>query len=203
MTVTTFIDRAKRRVEDEQDAVRAKRAAFDRFSDRVSSLPTTPAASAGGMTATVGTQLGSDQAVDDQCRAVRNAFAETVRPHSCDSDSEPLLETIKAEFTEQIAVALASTTETGFSNQLKTAIITEVENRKAETAALSRALDTEAAHLETAFQTVEEITDWLVAENRTPLVDLGFETLRDRHETLAAHRSRCARISREPMPAWW
>ncbi|MFW6435885.1 MAG: DUF7260 family protein [Halovenus sp.] len=196
MTVTTFVDRAERRVENEQDAVSAKRDAFEQFHDRVSSLPTAPAAPAGGMTATVGTQLQNGRTADDRCRTVRNAFAETIRPHSCDGD-EPLLETIRNEFTDQIAVALASTTETGFSSELKGAILGETERRRAEIDAMSRALDTETAHLDTAGETVEEITDWFTETNEVPLTELGFDALQQRHETLAAHRERCDELAQD------
>jgi hypothetical protein len=194
MTVTTFIDRARNRVENEQEAVSAKRDAFEQFQDRVSSLPTAPAASAGGMTATVGTQLQNGRTGDDQCRAVRTAFAETIQPHSCDGD-ESLLETIRNEFTDQIAVALASTTETGFSSELKGAILGETENRRTEIRAMSRALDTETAHLDTAGETVEEITGWFTEKNEVPLTELGFDTLQQRHETLADHRQRCDELA--------
>jgi len=196
MTVTTFIDRAQRRVENEQSAVSAKRDAFDRFRDRVSSLPTAPATPAGGMTATVGTQLQNSRTGDDQCRAVRTAFRETIRPHSCDGD-ESLLETIRNEFTDQIAVALASTTETGFSSELKGAILSETENRATETRAMSRALDTETAHLESAGETVDEITAWLAEKNERPLTEFGFDALQQRHETLAAHRERCDELAQD------
>ncbi|OYR50821.1 hypothetical protein [Halorubrum sp. Ea8] len=52
---------------------------------------------------------------DARCREVRRAFHETARPHSLadvdDADAESLLETVRSEFTESVAVALAPTTD--------------------------------------------------------------------------------------------
>ena len=195
MTADTYVDRARSRVRDEQEAVRAKQDAFEQFIDHVSSLPAATVPSGTGVTATVGTQFQTD----DQCRAVRNAFEETIRPHSCETveDPEPLLQTIKAEFTESIAAALASTTPTTFSPELKRAILTEANSRQTETAALLQALDSELDSLETAAETVTEITDWLVDSNERPLTDCGFDALRRRHEQLATYREHCDTLARE------
>lgn len=199
MTVETYVDRARSRVRDEQEAVRAKQDAFDQFIDHVSSLPAATAPSGTGVTATVGTQLQTDRVADDQCRAVRKAFEETIRPHSCETvdDPEPLLQTIKAEFTESIAAALASTTPTSFSPELKRAILTEANSRQTETTALLQALDTELDSLETAAETVTEITDWLVDSNEQPLTDFGFDALQCRHEQLATYREHCDELARD------
>ena len=93
MPVTTHIDRASDRTATEQDAVAAKSDAVDTFIGRVKSLSPNPIRSAPvGMTATVGTLAGQTTSTEDRCRAVRTAFAETIRPHSVDdidSDESP------------------------------------------------------------------------------------------------------------------
>lgn len=110
MQVTTHINHARTRVQAEQEAVDAKIAAFDAFIDRIEDLPLEPAPSAStGRAATGGALARGTAPSEDRCRMVRTAFAETIRPHSVAdvADSEPLLETVKNEFSDSLAVALA------------------------------------------------------------------------------------------------
>lgn len=199
MPVPTHIERARERAEAEQQAVEAKRRAFDAFIDRVENLSPEPTPSApAGLTAPVGGSSRRTGSRDDRCRTVRTAFAETIRPHSvadCD-ESESLLETIRSEFTDSLAAALAPTTETAFSGNLKAMIISEATARRTEATVLGRVLAREASHLKDARETVDDITAWIAEADETPLTDLGFETLRHRHETLATHRSHCDRLAR-------
>jgi hypothetical protein len=200
MTVTTHVERAQSRVRAEREAVEEKREAFETFAERVATLSTAPApAATAGMTATAGPRLHGESNASDRCRTVRTAFAETVRPHSVadTDDTEPLLSTIRTELTDAIAVALAPTTETSFSAELQHAILTEMRLRRAEAEALECALARERSQLADAASTVERITDWLVDADETPLTDLGFDALRGRHETLAAHRDRCRRLAEQ------
>jgi len=199
MPVPTHVDQARTRVRAEREAIEAKHAAFETFRDRVRELPTAPAQSAAsGMTATASLQPHAETSASDRCRAVRTAFAETIRPHSIgDAEgSEPLLETIRAEFTDAIAVALAPTSETAFSEKLKRLLVSQADARLAETEALCRAFAREETHLENASEVVDVITSWIASADETPLSDLGFEALRERHKALAAHRDRCERLAR-------
>jgi hypothetical protein len=199
MPVNTYARQARPRVHAEREAVDAKIDAIDAFADRVADLPAEPVpASSPGVTATTGT-LDGDRSTDDRCRAVRQAFVETIRPHSvddaADADAEPLLETVRAELTDSIAVALAPTTDASFSPALKRAIASAATARRVELTTLDRALDREETMLDDAESTVETVTDWLVDADETPLTDLGFEALRSRHVTLATHRDRCADLA--------
>jgi hypothetical protein len=197
MTVTTHIERSRSRVRAERAAVEGKREAFETFAERVATLSTEPAPSAtSGITATAGPRLHGESGTSDRCRTVRTAFAETVRPHSVadTNDDESLLSTIRAELNDAIAVALAPTTESSFSAELKGAILAETRRRRAEAEALERALVRERDHLADAGSTVERITDWLADADETPLADLGFDALRERHGTLAEHRDRCGTL---------
>lgn len=200
MPVDTHIDDAASRVRSERDAIEAKIDAIERFADRVGELspePTPPTA----QRAAVGTGMGSrgSHSTKDRCRVVRRAFDETIRPHSVEDvdDSESIHETIRAEFSESLAVALAPTTETSFSPTLKRAILSEAGARRAETDVLCRALEREVSHLDDWCAAVDDITEWVATTDQTPLVDLGFDALRRRHETLAAHRDRCEDIARK------
>ena len=199
MPVETHIDRARERVRAERDAVDAKHDAYETFGGRVSKLQTdrtSPSATrtAGG--------VGSHHAVDgsgcDRCRPVRTAFAETVLPHSvADIDeTESVVETIREEFGPEIAVALAPTTATSFTPELKQTVLAGVRSRRSEIAALQDALCREADVLTDAAETVDEVVDWLVDRDETPLTDLGFEALSRRHERLVAYGDRCDAVAR-------
>ena len=194
MTVTTHIESAQSRVRAERAAVERKLESVETFADRVADLSTDPVPSAAvGVTATAGPRRRGESRATDRCRAVRTAFAETIRPHSLDDTdgTEPLLSTIRAELTDGIAVALAPTTDVSFSVELKEAIIAETHARRVEAETLVTALDRERSALDDAASTVEDVTGWLVDADETPLTDLGFDALRARHETLATHRDRC------------
>jgi hypothetical protein len=198
MSVETYIDHARTRVRVERDAADAKADAYDAFVDRVADVPgTSTSSTAPRATATAGALSRGGSSTDDRCRAVRNAFAETVRPHSTDDvdDHEPLLEAVRAELSESIAFALAPTTEPSFSPGLKRAVVSVAGTRRTESRVLSRALAREDARLERAGDLVEDVTDWISRADESPLSDLGFEALERRHETLAGHRDRCADLA--------
>ena len=198
MTVTTHIESAESRVRAEREAVERKREAFETFAERVADLSTEPIPSAAaGVTATAGPRRRGESGATDRCRAVRTAFAETIRPHSLDDTdgSESLLSTIRTELTDGIAVALAPTTDVSFSTELEEAIIAESQARLAEAETLVAALDSERSALDDAASTVEHVTGWLTDADETPLSDLGFDALRARHETLATHRDRCRALA--------
>lgn len=145
-----------------------------------------------------GTQLRADAADEDRCATVRTAFAETVRPHCVDEEpAEPLLATIATELTDSIARALAPGTNAAFGEQLRRALVEAVDARRAETAVLGDVLECEERSLEAADDVIDEVATWIAGAEETPLTDLGFDELRGRHETLAAHRDRCAGCLRE------
>lgn len=202
MSVDTYVERAQSRVRAEREAVDAKRAAFERFDRRVRSMSTdpTPVTSTAAPAAVTGTERRVRSTGDGRCRDVRQAFDETVRPHSLDGaedpDDESLLETVRAEFTESIALALSPATDASFGPQLKRTIVGETAARRNEVVALEGALAREAEHLSEAGDVVDEVTGRIVALDETPLTALGFEALEARHEALADLRTRCADLAR-------
>jgi hypothetical protein len=194
MATETHVDRALERVGSEREALAAKLDAYGAFVDRVEDLAveSRPLAQRGVVT-TTGTGLHAGGPTNGQCRAVRTAFAETIRPHSVEDveEAEPLLTTIGHELTESIAVALAPTTDAGLTDELKRTVLSEVEARRTETEVLSRALEREASRLAAAGDTVDTITGWIVEADETPLTDLEFDALERRHRTLEDFRARC------------
>jgi hypothetical protein len=198
MPVRTHIDQARTRVRAERETVDATLDAIDEFVDRIADLSPEPVPSTTtGTVATAGRLARTESVTEDRCRTARRIFAETIRPHCvADADDpEPLLETIRSELSDGVAVALASTTGTAFTPALERAILSAAATRRAETDVLRQALGREGDHLETAGAAVDEITGWIADADETPPTDLGFEALRQRHETLARHRERCDRLA--------
>jgi len=194
MTVETLVDDACTRADAERDAMAAKRDAYDRFLARVDDVPVqgtpTPTATPTGA-GTTRTLTGT--ASSDGCRAIRRAFADTVRPHSVADvdDPEPLLETVRTELSESIAAAIAPNTTTALTPPLVRTIEAEADARQRETRVTIRALEREADELATAADVVDEITGWLVETDERPLADCDFADLQERHEVLATVRERC------------
>ncbi|WP_049929157.1 DUF7260 family protein [Halopiger goleimassiliensis] len=201
MTVETLVHRAIDRVDGEREQVAAHRESVERFAKEVADLdpvevdtPTQPRLTDGGMVTTI----DRSDSTADRCRQVRESFAETIRPHSVtDADDEPLLETIGEELGRDIAVALAPGTDGAFTPQVKRAVTSATADRRAELEAFDLALEREADSLEAARSDIDVITAWLCRANETPLLELDFEALRERHETLERHRERCRDLLRE------
>jgi len=198
MPAHTRIHDALTRIKTEQDAVDAKRDAIDQFIERVEACSPAPSpAAATYATATVSRTPQESQGSTNQCQTVRQAFAETIEPHSLDDidDSESLHETIQTELSESIAIALAPTTKAAFSPELKQAVLSKSHVRRTATDTLRRALDREVSELGDARDTVDEFTEWISTADETPLTELGFEELRSRHGTLSAYRSCCKELA--------
>jgi hypothetical protein len=201
MVVDTYIEQARTRARSEQEAIAEMRDAYEAFIRRVQKQQPeqTPSSAAGLTTAGGVTHLSADGSSTDGCRTVRTAFAETIRPRSvADIDeTESLLETIREEFSDAIAVALAPTTEASFTPELKQMVLAEAQSRQSEATALQKALEREEAHLDDASDAVDDIVTWMVDANEIPLTDLGFDTLQQRHKTLASHRDCCEEVARD------
>jgi hypothetical protein len=201
MTVDTYIEQARTRVRVEQEAIDEKVDAYETFLRRVSELRAerTPSTVAGSTPAGGTSLLSRDAAGTDRCRTVRTAFAETIRPQSVTDveGSEAVLETIREEFTDSIAIALAPATEASFTPELKQLILAEAQSRRAEAVAVQKTLEREATQLEDAATTADDVIAWITAANETPLIDLSFEALRRRYETLASHRDCCETLARD------
>ena len=199
MNINTYIGQAQTRVQDEQEAVDELLEAYETFICRVRTLQPdqTPSPMAGITTAGGATRLSTDTPATDRCQTVRTVFAETIRPHSVASidGAESLLETIRAEFTDEIAVALAPTTDVSFSPELKRMLLAEAGARRSEAASLREALGREEAHLDEAASSVDGVITWIANSDETPLTDLGFEGLKRRHETLASHVDCCEEVA--------
>lgn len=199
MAVETHVHRARERVAAEREVVAGKREAFATFRDRVDEIPADGGPEGAGPVLAAGPPLHERSSTGGGCRAVREAFAKTVRPNSVadEDDAEPLLETLRAELTDAIALALAPTTETALTDELAAMIHSETASRQSEAALLERALEREAAQLASAERTIDEVTGWIVEADETPLRDLGFEGLRARHRRLSRHRERCGDLASE------
>ncbi|QHS16885.1 DUF3053 domain-containing protein [haloarchaeon 3A1-DGR] len=163
--------------------------------DRQPGRPGTPDGAA-GVTGNAGVAGGAEAA--DRTGSVRDAFAETVLSardegsNASDASAAAVVRAIRSEFGDAIAVVLAPGTDAGFTPAVKRAVRSAIATRRAELRALRDALDRERESLRSAREDVDAIVSWIARADETPLSDLGFEALRDRHETLERHRERCA-----------
>ena len=197
--IETHVDRARDAVEHERELLAEEGAAYEEFCSRIGSLSATeagPGASTGG-SPRGGLVAGASRPDTGgaACEQAREAFAETVQPYSvADVEEEPLLETIREELGDGVALALAPTTDPGFTTQTKGAVLSAARERRRGIEATIDALDSEAESLREVGNTVGTITDWLAEADETPLSTLGFGALRERHERLAEHRDRVAEL---------
>lgn len=198
MTVDTDVSRALERVRVERDAVARKRRAFDRFTDRVEDVD--PATRPdGGVRTPAASPVAVRESRSDGRAAVREAFAETVRPHATGDvpDAESNLERMAAELNRELATALSpAASGVPFSPSLKEAVLAAASAREDELRALETALDREEEQLTEARSTLEEPVDWIARADETPLLRLGFDDLAARHERLEEFTTRCERVAR-------
>lgn len=185
----THVDHALERVAAERETTVAKRAAIETFRNRVADVTVPDATQACAQGTTGGGVLSlSGGATVDGCQTVRRAFAETIRPHAAVAEDASVLTAVRTELSEAIAAALAPETDVTLSPTLVRAIDAEAVARRRETALMVDVLDQEATSLADAASLVEDVTDWLVDADQTPLSALAFDALQARHETLTAHR---------------
>lgn len=203
MTITTHVHDALDRVQREQEHVSEKLSAVGRFADRAREVPAgsprkqtgTARATAGGGPSPAAITTQNDSSTD-RCRQVCEAFAETVGAvrSAGSEESASLSAALRDELGDDVALALAPGTGSGFTPDVKRAVLAAATRRRTELRAMEQALATEADSLHTAAAELDEVTDWLAQTDETPLLELGFEALRERHETLAHHRTRFERL---------
>jgi hypothetical protein len=199
MTVETHVADAVERVDAEREWIERRLRAVDRFESAVRDID--PASEpSGGMAGPmtdggVTAALGGSAASPDLCAEVREAFAETVHPTAERAPS--LGEALCDELGEGVALALSPESAHRFTPPVKESVLTAVGKRRAQLRAFRRVLSLEAESLDAAAGEVEAITGWLAAADETPLLDLGFGELQERHERLAAFRETCTERSQQ------
>lgn len=198
MTVTTLVTQAQKRVERERDAIADLQQGYSRFVSQVRDVSVQTGHPQPVPGATSGATPAVSSRATDGCKQIRQLFADTIHPHSgVDLDhTESLMETIAEECGREVALLLAPTAGNQFTSDVKRAVLDATSQRQAEIEAFQRALDRETEALETAADDLAAVTDWLVETDETPLTELGFDGLQDRHETLEEHRERCDGVAR-------
>ncbi|MFP8953883.1 hypothetical protein ACLI4Z_13085 [Natrialbaceae archaeon A-arb3/5] len=204
MMVRTYVHDARERIDAEGEHVAEKLAAYDQFERELDDIQVcTPGGprrqghtNQNGVTTTA-TILAHTERNDDTLKRIRSSFAETVRPLSTDDldEPEPVLTTVQEELGEDVAYALSPATDSRFTPEVKNAIRSMIARRRTDLQATDRALAVEKRSLQHALDELEPVIDWICRVNETPLSDLGFDALRTRHETVAAHRSRCNQVA--------
>lgn len=198
MDIETHIDRARSRVAAEQEQITGEQRAYEQFRSEIDgvSVPSQSHQASERVTTAGSVAAQSIQhrnQSDDPCRSIRDAFAETVYPYSvADLDGdEPLLETVREELGESIAVVLSPRTDQGVTPQIQAAIHSKITTKQHELDATERALNRERGSLCAAHDDLESVGDWLIRANEAPLETLSFERLREYHESLDSHKRTC------------
>ena len=218
MTLDLRTPAAVDRAETERERVAEKVTAFESFADRVAAVDAdgggrgvgsrgiggrgTGATASGsqtirsaGATLTVGASAGASNAGTSatETEAFRDAFRETVLPYA-DADAEP--EALADELSPDLAAALAAGTG-GVPPGLADRLVSRAETRREECSLLADAMAAERDRLREVGGELDAVVDWLVEADETSLLQLGFETLRERHDRLADLRATCDRLARE------
>lgn len=227
MSVRLRTHAAVDRATGERERVEEKRAAFERFAARVENVsPESPAtgdaltkngasmkrgtsaktlrrASAGVTPASNGNApggvltAGSPSASSGGVGAIRAAFRELVLPlTAADSVDEALAD----ELSPDLAAAFAPAAN-GFGPEPKRQLLERVRERRTECRLLADAIDDEREQLRDATEELDGVVAWLVSADETPLTELEFEQLRERHERLETHRERCDELAAERQAA--
>ncbi|QRV17152.1 hypothetical protein JMJ58_09890 [Haloterrigena salifodinae] len=204
MTDSTVVHRAVACLEDERDDVADRASALETFAREIRDVPTAsgPAQAAGtvpaapkAMATAVGSAAATPQPSNDRCETVREAFVETVEPHTIAADDDSLVETMAAELSEEIAVSLAA--DADWTTALKRAVLEEVETQHRKTVLLEETLQRERRTLEEAIDEIDEIVGWLRATADESLLQCGFDDLREKHGRLETHRDRLETLTDE------
>ena len=199
----THLAEALKLVATEQEKINNKLKAFDQFAVGVSRIS---AGSEIESTVTRAMQNGNQQPLsvatqsvpdnDSRIQNVRSLFDKTVRPHSLEDIErpEPLLVTIREEFSEEIALALAPSTSQQFTKNLKSAILSSADQCQCNLKAMDKGLTAEKKNLEKSIILCELINEWFVSE-RNPIEREEFETLKNQHEQLDEFRDQCEQLA--------
>ena len=190
-------------VTTEREEIDKKLKAFDRFAVGVSRIsagseigPTVRNAIHNGNQEPLSVATQSIPDNDTRIQKVRSLFAKTVRPHSVEDieQPEPLLVTIREEFSEEIALALAPSTNQQFTENLKSAILSSVDQCQSKLKAMDKGLTAEKRNLEKAISLSQSLNEWLVSEWKFAERE-GFDALKDQHEQLNEFRDQCEQLA--------
>ncbi|UPV73687.1 hypothetical protein M0R89_14210 [Halorussus limi] len=195
---------AVERAAAERDRIEEKVAAFGEFRERVESVPTDANRRAGRSSRSGSRAVGSALAVGASgtsttggAATVREAFRETVLPYA---DADSMQEAMADELSPELTAAL-SPAAGGFSTGLQRQLVSRADRRRKECGLLADGIEGERDRVRALADELGEITDWLADADETPLLQLGFEELRARHDRLEEFRATCDRLAAERQAA--
>lgn len=197
--MTTPVERALERVEDERGRVREHRRGVERFERELRQL--SPVSARGQQQASKATAGGTVAATEpvgggargrDRCARVRDLFADHVQPQA-GLDDEPLLAVIREELGDRVALVLAPPTDTSFTDAVKSELLSATDQRQTKLDAMARGLAAESQSLEWMADETAAIAARLEPTEQS-LLSLGFTELRTRHDSLTTCRDRLERL---------
>lgn len=195
MTIETYVQRARERARTERVTIDGKRDGLSTFATEVQDIEAVGLRERAttGIAAPISAVTGGT--APDQQETVRSAFETDVVPHVRDADGT--LEAMRKELGDGVALALAPTTQSQFTPQHKQELLNTVESRLAELTVTDATLKRETENLKAAEQTVDNCVSWLVEADETPLSELGFDALAERHDRLDTWQADLAGVADE------
>jgi hypothetical protein len=199
------VPKALERVGTVRDRTAGKLRATSRFETEVrdvssisASTETSPAAVDAGV-GPIRAVASQAQTQPDCCARIRNLFDETIHPYRSsvtgDAGQGSTTEAIRREFVAELAQVLSPETDNHVTVPVRRALLSKTADRREELEATVRALGVELASLKSAAAELEEIKARV--DDAPPLLELGFEALATRHETLRCQRVRCDELARK------
>lgn len=196
---------AVERAAAERDRIREKVEAFGEFRERVADVSVGgdseggPSARSSGATPS-GSALAvrsSSTSAADGAATVREAFRETVLPYA---DADSMQEAMADELSPELTAAL-SPAAGGVTRGLQRQLVSRADERRRECRLLADGIEGERERVRDVAAELDRITDWLAEADQTPLLQLGFEELRARHDRLSSFRETCDSLAAERQAA--
>lgn len=194
--VAVHVREATSLLTEECERLRAERDAFEAFTRRVATLETSEASAA--VPATGGITTTATALPDDGLEEVREAYRETVMavPHYEADYGEPLVDSVAAEFGEDVAVAVVDGGR--LTPQLKSALLEGSREAQRSRTALRSSLEAEAESLERSAAELAEVdAEREAIADRAPLPERSFEALEADWRRLGELADRCRGVVAE------
>jgi hypothetical protein len=176
MALTAPVDEAQRAVNRERRRCVDEREAFRSFRSAVSDVQ--PTAVPGGQTGPLATQrLGATRTRASELESVRQTYERTVMdvPHYEAEYDDGYVESLSAEFGEDIAAAVTSAT--AFTPELRRAVVGGARAAMEERVEFIALLDEESSSLEAVEVGIQDVVDEIDRLDDRPLPSRSFDEL--------------------------
>jgi hypothetical protein len=175
----------RRRITDELEALKT-------FADRVQSIEAeSESASLAGCRRVIVDAAGTDERLD----RVREAYESTVMsvPHYAEDYGDTYRQSLRDEFTPDIAVALTDSRE--FDDRCKRALLSAIAESRSARESLVAEIDTERESITEATETLSDVGEELDELSTIPFEERSFGALDAYYNRLKVLESKCETVS--------